>query len=146
MALFKRTFVMTIICVLTHCNAALCSYSPDSSWEAMIDGINTYSKGEKLRQEFEDLCAKNGTATVNGRYDTGSGLYMVMDVPVYDEPEKSKLTELKDRDTVVLAEEEAQVNGKEWVKIKFIFISDRAQAPVSIDEGWIEKTHLRFKE
>lgn len=125
------------------CNPVLSANGSDN-WDAMIDGIKTFSADKKLNDEYVQLCKDNKTAMVDGRYDTGGGLYMTMDVPVYLSPAKSRITDLKDKAIVILTEDTALVEEIEWVKIKFLFISEYSGAVVAIDDGWIEKKQLRI--
>ncbi len=139
-----RLYLLAAFYLFISCNTAYAVYGTNQSWDAMVDGIKTFSTDKKLKEEFTQLCKDYKTALVNGTHDTGGGLYMVVDRPVYSEPAKSRITELRDKDIVALTEDTALVNDTEWVKIKFLFISDYSQAAVSIDDGWIEKSNLRI--
>ncbi len=140
------SFFILYISLICLPGTAFSSHASDETWEALIDGIKAYSADSKLQEEFNLLCSRNKTALVNGRQDTGSGLYVILDVPVYAEPGNSKITYLKNKDKVVLADESATLEDKEWARIKFLFISERSNAAVSIDDGWIEKSHLTIIE
>jgi hypothetical protein len=115
----------------------------DESWDAMMDGIRRYSSGQKLREEFSRLCMENKTAQINGRIDTGGGLYMIMDAPVYRGPGQSKITELPHETIVVLTGESRDLEGRVWKEIEFLFISSHSKAAISIDKAWIEESNLK---
>ena len=138
-----RLNLLIVLYLLLSCNPAI-SDSGGDNWDAMIDGIKTFSADKKLNEEYVQLCRDNETAIVDGRYDTGGGLYMTMDVPVYSSPGKSRMTDLRDKAIVILTEDTALVEDIEWVKIKFLFISEYSGAVVAIDDGWIEKKQLRI--
>ena len=113
------------------------------TWDAMIDGITRYSSDRKLREQFDLLLGENDTALINGRVDTGGGLYMLMDVPVYKEPGKSKTTELAHETVVVVTGASQELEGNTWKEIKFLFISEYSKAAVSIDKAWIDQSYLK---
>ena len=138
-----RLNLLVALYLLLSCSPAISDTTGDN-WGAMVDGIKTYSADRKLNDEYVQLCKDNETAMVDGRYDTGGGLYMTMDVSVYSSPGKSRITDLRDKDIVVLTEDTAFVEEIEWVKIKFLFISEYSGAAVAIDDGWIEKKQLRI--
>lgn len=139
-----RLHILIVLYLFLSCNTAYSAYGSGQSWDAMKDGIKTFSIDKKLREEFTQLCKENKTAMVDGRYDTGGGLYMEMDIPVYLEPAKSRITKLRDKAIVILTGDTTLADNTEWVKIKFLFMSDYSNTAVAIDDGWIEKDHLRI--
>jgi len=130
---------LTTLTLLLTLSALSSSAAQDDSWNNMMDGIKKYSAGEKAKEEFHQLCQESDTAEIDARVDTGGGLYMLMDVVVYLEPDKTKIAQLEDKTTVVLMGDEIQSDGKEWIKIKFLNISSYSQQPIGIGEGWVEK-------
>jgi hypothetical protein len=113
------------------------------TWDAMMSGIRTYSSDRKLREQFDTMCQDNKTAVIDGRIDTGGGVYMVMDVPVYSQPGKSKRTQLPHETTVIPTGASQEFDGKIWEEIEFLFISGHSNAAVSIDKAWIEASNLK---
>jgi hypothetical protein len=118
------------------------AYGSSETWDNVMSGIRRYSSDRKLREAFDDLCREKKTAVVNGKVDTGGGLYMIMDVPVYSQPGISKLTELEHETLVVLTGDSREVNGCLWNEIDFLFISDYSKSAVSIDKAWIQEASL----
>ena len=119
------------------------SYAADETWDAMMDGIKKYSSDRKLREQFDALCRENETALIDGRIDTGGGLHMIMDVPVYRQPGKSKITELAHDAVVVLTGASSELDGKAWQEIEFLFISAYSKNAISIDKAWVELSNLK---
>jgi len=138
-----RLNILIALFLLANCTLAYPGSSTGSNWDGMIDGIRAFSADRKLKEEFVELCKTNETAIIDGRYDTGGGLYMEIDVPVYLKPAKSRITDLRNKDVVILVNESTLLDGTEWVKIKFLFISGHSGAAVAIEDGWIEKKHLK---
>lgn len=112
------------------------------TWRNMIDGISRYSADAKLREQFNELCRENDTAIIDGRIDTGGGLYMVMDVPIYREPGRFKRADLPHETRVVLIGQPQDIEGAMWQEIEFLSISDYSKAAVSIDKAWIPESNL----
>ena len=119
------------------------NYAADETWDAMMDGIKNYSSDRKLREQFDALCRGNKTVLIDGRIDTGGGLYMIMDVPVYREPGKSKITELAHDAVVVLTGASNEFDGKAWQEIEFLFISAYSKNAISIDKAWVASSNLK---
>jgi len=115
----------------------------DESWQRLKSGVESYSADNKLKENFKKLCQQNPTAVINGKVETGSGLYMTIDVPVYLQPDRNKIAELPDRTTVVLTGETDTKGSKEWVQIKFLYISSNTETAVDIEDGWVEKSFLK---
>jgi hypothetical protein len=118
-------------------------YSAEDTWNVMMDGIKKYSSDRKLREQFDDLCRENETASIDGRIDTGGGLYMIMDAPVYREPGKSKRTDIAHESVVVLTGASQEIEGVSWKEIEFLFISQHSKTAISIDRAWIEASYLK---
>jgi len=110
----------------------------------MVDGISRYSSDRKLRDKFDEMCSENNTALIDGRVDTGGGLYMIIDVPVYREPGKSKRRELPNATIVVLTGAWQDFEGNTWKEIEFLFISEYSKAAVSIDRAWVNASYLKI--
>lgn len=141
--MFKLS-ILTAIVMLVHlfpCYAA--SSGSAETWDAMMGGIKSYSSDRKLRESFDELCGKNDTALTDGRIDTGGGLYMIINVPVYKEPGKLKRTELPDATMVVLTGASQNFEGNVWTEIEFLFISEHSEFAVSIDKAWINASYLK---
>ncbi len=138
-----RLSLFITIFLFTGCTLAYSSSNGGSNWERMVDGIKTYSADKKHKEKFTELCSTEKTATIDGRYDTGGGLYMEMDVPVYANPAKSRMTDLRDKAQVIVIGDVTMVEDVEWIKIKFLYISEYSGAAVGVEDGWIEKKHLR---
>ena len=68
---------------------------------------------------------------------------MIMDVPVYREPGKSKITELAHDAVVVLTGATNELDGKTWQEIEFLFISAHSKTAISIDKAWVESSSLK---
>jgi hypothetical protein len=134
-------YALVIVTILL--NASYAYSESESSWENLLQGIGRYSVGEKLKEKFIQLCQENKTAFINGRVDTGGGLYMAGDVTAYQKPGEYKITQLTDKTLVVLTGETAIADEKEWVNIKFLYISAHTKTAVDIEEGWVEKGQLR---
>jgi hypothetical protein len=136
-----------IIVLMFMCIRCLDVYAAGSgtatTWDTMIDGIKRYSADKKLKEEFDFLCQENDTATIDGRIDTGSGLYMVIDVPVYKKPGVSKRSELGHDTVVVLTGASQEIEAVLWTEIRFMFISEYSETAVSIDSAWIEASYLK---
>ncbi|TRZ82775.1 hypothetical protein D4R86_01225 [bacterium] len=126
---------------LFPCYAA--SSGSTETWDAMMGGIKSYSSDRKLRERFDELCSKNDTALIDGRVDTGGGLYMIVDVPVYNTPKQSKRRELPDATKVVLTGTSQEFEGSVWKEIEFLFISEHSGAAVSIDKAWVNDLFLK---
>jgi len=139
--------LMIMMYVLSCSGVTAAAFAEETAWDTLIDGISDYQMDQKLKDKFLALCSENETALVDGRVETGGGLYMIMDVPVYKEPNRSKMTELKDKTIVVLTGQASTVDNKEWANIKFLLISSNKEyyedKAVSIESGWIEKSHLK---
>jgi hypothetical protein len=138
-----KPFLSAITVVGILLSAGVIHPESDSILGNLMDGMARYSAGEKLKTRFIQLCQENKTAYINGRIDTGGGLYMAGDVTVYKEPAKLKTTELADKTLVVLTGAAAEADDKDWVKIKFLYVSTYTETAVDIEEGWVEKRQLR---
>jgi len=140
-------FKLSILTVILTLIQPACVYAGGSgsaeTWDAMVDGISKYSTDRKLNEKFDELCSKGNTALIDGRVDTGGGLYMIIDVPVYREPGKSKRTELPDATIVILTGASQEFEGNTWKEIEFLFISEYSNAAVSIDKAWINASYLK---
>jgi hypothetical protein len=134
------TVIMVSLLVFPLCPV---NYAADETWDVMMDGIKKYSSDRKLREQFDALCRENETASIDGRIDTGGGLYMIMDVPVYRQPGKSKITELAHDAVVVLTGVSNEFDGKGWQEIEFLFISAHSKNAISIDKAWVESSNLK---
>jgi hypothetical protein len=135
--------IVLSVLMVSQCLFALASSGDTETWNTMLDGIKRYSADNKLREEFSDLCREKETAIVNGKTETGAGLYMIIDVPVYRTPGKSKRTELLHEAVVVLTGQSQLFQGVTWKEIEFLFISEYTQKAVSIDTAWIQESHLK---
>ncbi len=138
-----RLNLLIALFLFTSCTLAYSSSSRGGNWQRMVDGIKTYSADKKHKEKFTELCSTEKRGIIDGRYDTGGGLYMEMDVPVYVNPAKSRMTDLRDKDQVIFVGDATMVEGVEWIKIKFLYISEYSGAAVGIEDGWIEKKHLK---
>ncbi|NQT95831.1 MAG: hypothetical protein HQ572_05215 [Candidatus Omnitrophica bacterium] len=134
---------ISIIVFVTAISMPLPALADEAVWSSLMDGIEKHTMDQNLRDEFTKLCQENDTALINGRIDTGGGLYMEMDVPVFANPGINKTTTLENGAMVVLIGESAEADSIEWVRIKFLFISAYTEKAVSIDDGWVEKSQLR---
>jgi hypothetical protein len=137
---FIYTIILASLQVFPLCPV---NYAADETWDAMMDGIKKYSSDRKLREKFDALCRENETALIDGRIDTGGGLYMIMDVPVYRAPGNSKITELAHDAVVVLTGASNELDGKTWKEIEFLFISAHSKTAISIDKAWVESSNLK---
>ena len=137
-----KKFILTILLL----NQIMPLYAADpreqDTWRNMIDGISRYSADAKLREQFNELCRENDTAIIDGRIDTGGGLYMIMDVPIYREPGRFKRADLPHETRVVLIGRPRDIEGAMWQEIEFLLISDYSKAAVSIDKAWIPESNL----
>jgi hypothetical protein len=137
-----KKVILTILLV----NQIMPLYAADpreqDTWRNMIDGISRYSADAKLREQFDALCREHQTALVDGRIDTGGGLYMIMDVPVYREPGRHRRAALPHETRVVLTGQTQKAEKTIWQEIEFLFISDYSKMAVSIDKAWIPESNL----
>jgi hypothetical protein len=141
----RKTIFFIVVCLILSVPAqGMCvsSSTADDTWAAMIDGIRRYSSDTKLREEFDILCNEKDIAFIDGRIDTGGGLYMIMDAPVYKQPGGSKKTELPHETKVVLTGQSQNFQGDRWLEIEFLFISDYSKTAVSIDKAWVKEAGL----
>jgi hypothetical protein len=141
--MLKRYIFIVALVSLQIFTVPVVIHSADDTWDVMMDGIKKYSSDRKLREQFDDLCRENETALIDGRIDTGGGLYMIMDVPVYREPGKSKRTELAHESVVIVTGAEQEIDGVSWKEIEFLFISQYSKNAISIDKAWIEAGYLK---
>jgi hypothetical protein len=141
--MFKPAIYTAILISLLIFPACPAVYPAEDTWDVMMDGIKKYSSDRKLREQFDDLCRGNETALIDGRVDTGGGLHMIMDVPVYREPGRSKRTDLAHESVVVLTGASQEIEGVSWKEIEFLFISQHSKTAISIDRAWIEVSHLK---
>lgn len=127
-------------------SALLCAEASaqfEDTWDTMMSGIRKYSIEKDIREEFESLCAEHDTASIDGRVETGGGLYMTMDVPVLKKPQGNKSGELPDKTIVVLMGDSLQIDDKAWVHIKFLQISPYNERAVGVEDGWVLETQIR---
>jgi hypothetical protein len=141
--MFKTSIFIFILIFVQIFTACINTRAAEDTWDVMMDGIKKYSSDRKLREQFDVLCKENNTALLDGRIDTGGGLYMVMDVPVYREPGKSKWTELAHESVVVVTGAVKDIEGVIWKEIQFLFISQYSKNAISIDKAWIEAGYLK---
>ena len=141
--MFKLSILTVILTLIQSVSVYAGGSGSAETWDAMMDGIKNYSSDRKLRDKFDELCSKSNTALIGGRVDTGGGLYMIIDVPVYKEPGKSKRTELPDATMVVLTGASQDFEGNAWKEIEFLFISEHSESAVSIDKAWVNDSYLK---
>jgi hypothetical protein len=115
----------------------------ESSWDNLLSGMERYGSSEKLKTKFIKLCQENKTAVINGRLDTGDGLYMRTDVPVFKQPGQNMVTELKDKAVVIVTGASQKIGSKEWVQIKFLRVAAETELAINIEDGWIQKIFLK---
>jgi len=119
------------------------AFAEDVTWPTLVNAIEKLGMSQDVKDEFMALCRENDAAFIDGRIDTGDGLFMVMDVPVFNSPGKSREVMLEDGDPIVLTGEKSEVDTIEWVQIKYLHISSYTKMAVAIDTGWIESAQIK---
>jgi len=142
--MFKISILTVMLTLIQPFSVYSAGSGSTETWDAMVDGISRYSSDRKLRDKFDEMCSENNTALIDGRVDTGGGLYMIIDVPVYREPGKSKRRELPDATIVVLTGASQDFEQNTWKEIEFLFISEHSKAAVSIDKAWVNASYLKI--
>jgi len=137
----KRTicFFVLIVCFLSLSRAQ----AEDAPWDTLISGIEKHRMDQDLRAEFVSLCQESETGLINGKIDTGDGLFMEMDVDVFKEPGTERITTLKDGAVVVLTGERSAQGDLQWVQVRFLRISAYTQRAVGIGLGWVKNEQIR---
>jgi hypothetical protein len=143
---FHYLAIFTMACLSLLLNATSSFAQSSENWDALVGGVRKLTSDTRIREEFALLCKLNKTAIVNGKMDTGGGLYMPIDVPVYEQPNNFKRYELKDASVVVLAGETRQAGEKEWVKIKYLHVSSHTEMAVGIEDGWVKQSDLIYHQ
>jgi|GEM_PF-860225 hypothetical protein len=113
------------------------------TWESMLTGIRRYSSDRKLNEQFEQLLKNHPVATINGRVHTGDGLYMDMDVAVYNSPGGSKMTQLAPDTIVILSGQSREYEGNTWKEVQFLYVSRYTEMAVGIEKAWILESCLK---
>ncbi|MDD5504067.1 MAG: hypothetical protein PHV77_01990 [Candidatus Omnitrophica bacterium] len=133
-----------LIALFPAVSGAVTSGSQET-WESMLTGIRRYSSDRKLNEEYEQLVKDHPTALVNGKVHTGDGLYMDMDITVYNYPGGAKMTQLAPDTIVVLTGQKREFEASLWKEIKFLYTSRYTETAVGIEKAWIPDSCLKHE-